>query len=125
MPIIVGGRSSTPKEAILDKSYGPRVKVMGDVKEKYKQAKILDLIDQVLFPQFNISVFWDLVVDSMGGMQFVPKPYFINLFNSTIMHLRDLLVFGTTGEVARCTKFLISRVQDMSLWLDRRYPIHA
>jgi hypothetical protein len=58
-------------------------------------------------------------------MQFMPKPEFINLFNSTIMNLRDLPVFGTTGEVARCTKFLISRVHDRSLWLDRRYPIHT
>jgi hypothetical protein len=82
-------------------------------------------MDQVLFPQMNISVFWDLAPDAMGGMQFVPKPDFINLFNSTIMHLRDLPVFGTTGEVAWCTKFLISRVHDRSLWLDRRYLIHA
>jgi hypothetical protein len=55
----------------------------------------------------------------------VSNPKFINLFNSTIMNLRDLPVFGTTGEVARCTKFLISRVHDRSLWLDRRYLIHA
>jgi hypothetical protein len=41
------------------------------------------------------------------------------------MNLRDLPVFGTTGEIARCTKFLISRVHDRSLWLDKRYPIHA
>jgi hypothetical protein len=55
----------------------------------------------------------------------VPKPEFINLFNSTIMNLRDLLVFSTFGEVARCTKFMISRVHDIILWLDRRYPIHV
>jgi hypothetical protein len=107
MPRVEGGQSSTPKEEIPDEPYDPRVKVMGDVKGKAKQAKLLDLdlTDQVLFPQMNISVFWDLAPDSMGGMQFVPKPNFINLFNSTIMHLRDLPVFGTTGEVARCTKF--------------------
>jgi hypothetical protein len=55
----------------------------------------------------------------------VPKPKFINLFNSTIMNLRDLLVFSTTGEVAQCTKFLINRVHDKKFWLDRRYSIHA
>jgi hypothetical protein len=54
----------------------------------------------------------------------VSNPEFINLFNSTIMNLRYLPVFDTTGEVAKCTKFLISRVHDRSLWLDRRYPIH-
>jgi len=66
------------------------------------------LVEQVLFPQMNIDVFWDLYLDAIEGMQFVPKPKFINLFNSTIMNLRDLSVFETTSEVARCTKFLIS-----------------
>jgi hypothetical protein len=105
----------------------PWVEVMGDLKGKVEQVKLLDLdlTDQVLFPQMNIDVFWSIAPDELGGMQFVPKPDFINLFNSTIMNLRDLPVFGTTGEVARCTKFLISRVHDKSLWLDRRYPIHA
>jgi hypothetical protein len=55
----------------------------------------------------------------------VPKNKFINLFNSNIMNLRDLLVFGTTSEVAHFTKFLINRVHDRSLWLDRRCPIHV
>jgi hypothetical protein len=55
----------------------------------------------------------------------VPKPEFINLLNSTIMNLRDLPVFDTIGEVARCIKFLIKRVHDRILWLDRQYPIHA
>jgi hypothetical protein len=58
-------------------------------------------------------------------MQFIPKSEFINLFNSTIMNLGDFPVFGTTGEVARCTKFLINRVHDRILWLDRIYPIHT
>jgi hypothetical protein len=58
-------------------------------------------------------------------MQFVPKPEFITILNSTIMNLRDLLVFSTTGEAAWCTKFLISRVRGRSLWLDRCYPIDA
>jgi hypothetical protein len=72
----------------------------------------------------NITVLWDLDPDALGGMQFVSNPYFINPFNSTIMNLRGLLVFKTTGEVAWYTKFLISRVHDMSLWIDRRYLIH-
>jgi hypothetical protein len=55
----------------------------------------------------------------------VTKPKFINLFNSTIINLRDLPVFGNTGKVARCTKFLIIRVHNISPWLDRRYPIHT
>lgn len=73
----------------------------------------------------NIDVFWTIAPDELGGMHFMPKPEFINLFNSTIMNLRDLPVFGASGDVGRCTKFLINRVHDRSLWLDRRYPIHA
>jgi hypothetical protein len=115
------------KEAVPDEPYDPRVEVVGDLKGKVEHVKLLDLdlTDSVLFPQMNTDVFWEMAPDGLGGMQFVPKSDFINLFNSTIMNLRDLPVFGTTGEVARCTKFLISRVHDRSLWLDKRYPIHA
>jgi hypothetical protein len=115
------------KDAVPDEPCDPRVEVMGDLKGKVEHVKLLDLdlTDPVLFPQMNIDVFWEMAPDELGGMQFMPKPEFVNLFNSTIMNLRDLPVFGTTGEVARCTKFLISRVHDRSLWLDKRYPIHA
>jgi hypothetical protein len=100
---------------------------MGDLKENVEQVNLLnlDLIDQILFPQMNIDVFWSVARDELGGMQFVPKPEFINFFNSTIMNLRDLPFFDTTREFARCTKFLINTVHEKILWLDRIYPIHA
>jgi hypothetical protein len=41
------------------------------------------------------------------------------------MNLYDLLVFGTIGDVAWCTKFLISRVHNNTLWLNQAYPIHV
>jgi hypothetical protein len=37
----------------------------------------------------------------------------------------DFVHQHTTKEVLRSTKFLISRVHDRILWLDKRYPIHA
>jgi hypothetical protein len=100
---------------------------VGDLKGKVEQVKLLDLdlIDPVFFPQMHIDVFWEMAPNELGGMQFMPKTKFFNLFNSTIMNLRDLPVFGTTGEVAQCTKFLISKVHDRSLWLDKQYPIHV
>ena len=73
----------------------------------------------------HTNVFWEMDPDGIEGMQFVPKSDFINLINSTITNLRDLPVFGTTSEVARCTKFMISRVHDKSLWLDKWYAIHV
>jgi hypothetical protein len=101
MSRIVGGRSSVSKEAIPDDPYDPRIEVLGDVKGKVEQAKLLDLdlMDATLFPQMNIDVFWEMGSEPTREVQFIPKPDFINLFNSTIMHLRDLPVFGTTGEI--------------------------
>jgi len=127
MPRDIGSQSAMSNDAVPDDPCDPQVEIMGGLKGKVKQVKLLDLnlTDQVLFPQMNIDVFWSISLDDLGGMQFIPKLKFINLFNSNIMNLRDLLVFNTTGEVARCTKFLISRVQDKSIWLDRQYPIHA
>jgi hypothetical protein len=95
------------KDAVPDEPCDPRVEVMGDLKGKVEQVKLLDLdlTDPVLFPQMNIDVFWEMAPDELGGMQFMPKPEFVNLFNSTIMNLRDLPVFDTTGEVVRCTNF--------------------
>jgi hypothetical protein len=79
----------------------------------------------IFFPQMNIDVFWSITPDEFGGMQFVHKPYFINFFNSSIMTLKDLPFFSTTGEVVKRTKFPIRRVHEISLWLDMRYPIHT
>jgi hypothetical protein len=75
---------------------------VGDLKGKVEQVKLLDLelMDLVLFPHMHTDVFWEMAPDGIIGMQFVPKEDFINLFNSTIMNLRDLPIFGTTGETA-------------------------
>jgi hypothetical protein len=120
-------RSSMSKEAVPDEPYDPRVEIVGDLKGKVEHVKLLDLdlTYSTLFPQMNTNVLWGMALDELGGMQFVPKSDFINLFNSTIMNLRDLPVFSTTGEVARCMKFMISSVHDRILWLDKWYPIHA
>jgi hypothetical protein len=120
-------QNSMSKGVVPNEPCNPRVKVMGDLKGKVEKFKLseLDLIDLVFFPQLNIDVFWSITPDDLKGIQFMPKPEFINQFNSTIMNLKDLLVFDTTGDVAQCNKFLINRVHDKSLSLYRKYPIHA
>jgi len=120
-------QSDMSKEVVPDDPYDPRVKIVGDLKGKVEHVKLLniDLTNSALFPQMHTNVFWEMALDGIKGMQFVPKLDFINFFNLTIMNLRDLPVFGTTGEVVWCTKFLITMVHDRSLWLDKRYPIHA
>jgi hypothetical protein len=112
-----GIRRTISKDVVPDKPCDPQVKVVGDLKGKVEQVKLLDLdlIDQVLFPHMNIDVFCTIAPDELGGMQFIPKPKFINIFNSTIINLIDLPVFCTTGEFAWCMKFLISRVHDRNL----------
>jgi hypothetical protein len=50
---------------------------------------------------------------------------YIPLWDSTLLCLHDLLVFGTTGEVAHCTKFLINRMHNKSIGLYQAYPIHV
>jgi hypothetical protein len=127
MPRATASRNTMTKEAVPDELCDPLVDIIGDLKGKIEHVKLLnlDLTDLALFPQMHLDVFWELASDGTGDMHFIPKKEFINLFNSTIMNLRNLPVFGTTNEIVRCTKFLISKVHDISLWLDKRYPLHA
>jgi hypothetical protein len=99
MPRETASRSTMTKEAVPDEICDPRVEIIGDLKGKVEQVKLLDLdlTDSTLFPQMHPDVFWELALDGTGDMHFIPKKEFINLFNSTIMNLRDLPVFGTTG----------------------------
>ena len=41
------------------------------------------------------------------------------------MNLRTLPVFGTTRPALQCTRFLLSQIQNGSLWLNEEIPIHA
>ena len=41
------------------------------------------------------------------------------------MNLRTLSIFGTTRPALQCTRFLLSRIQNGSLWLNEEIPIHA
>jgi hypothetical protein len=59
MPRATRRQSSVSKDVVPDEPWDPRVKIMGDLKGKVKQIKLLDidLIDHVLFPQMNIDIF--------------------------------------------------------------------
>jgi hypothetical protein len=85
----IASQSAMVKEAVPDELHDPWVEVMGDLKGKVENVKLLDLdlTDSVLFPQMHANVFWEMALDGIGGMQFVPKEDFINLFNSTIMNV--------------------------------------
>jgi hypothetical protein len=52
MPRATGSQISMSKDAVPDEPYDPRVEVVGDLKGKVEQVKLLDLelIDPVFFP---------------------------------------------------------------------------
>jgi hypothetical protein len=127
MPRATASRNAMTKEAVPDELCDSQVNIIGVLKGKVEHVKLfnLDLTDSALFPQMHPNIFWELAPDGTRDMHFISKKEFIDLFNSTIMNLIDLLVFGTTDELAHCMKFLISRVHDKILWLDKKYPIHA
>jgi len=90
------------KEAVPYDPYDPWVKIVGDLKGKVEHVKLLDLdlTDSVLFPQMHTDVFLEMAPNVLRGMQFMPRLEFVNLFSLTIMNLRELPIFDTTGEVA-------------------------
>jgi len=53
------------------------------------------------------------------------KPTFENLNESTLLLLHNLPVFGTTSEIIGRTKFLMSRIYNVSLLLKKEYQIHV
>jgi hypothetical protein len=59
MPRATGSRSAISKDAVPDEPCDPQVEVMGDLKGKVEQVKLLDLDikNLVLFPQINIDFF--------------------------------------------------------------------
>jgi hypothetical protein len=52
MPRDIGNQGAMSKDAVLDDPYDPRVEVMGDLKGKVEQVKLLDLelTDPFIFP---------------------------------------------------------------------------
>jgi hypothetical protein len=52
------------KEEVPDEPTDPRVEIVGDLKGKVEQVKLLDLdlTDSALFPQMHTYVFWDIVL---------------------------------------------------------------
>jgi hypothetical protein len=52
-------RSSISKDAVSDEPCDPRVEIVGDLKGKVEQVKLLDLdlTYYILFSQFNIYLF--------------------------------------------------------------------
>lgn len=115
------------KEALPGEVVDPQVEVLDDLYGKMEQTRLVDhdFTDGDLFPDLQPSVYMDPVPLDNGDILNVFKSAFEPLCYSSLMALPDLSTFGSTGEVAHCTEFMISRVHQNAFWLDRDYPIHA
>lgn len=100
---------------------------MGDLYGQVEHARLVDqdFSDGDLFPHMKLDQYMDYYPASNGEICMQWRTAFAPLRDETLCNLMELPVFGTSGEVARCTKFLISRVHGGSLWLDQEYPIHV
>ena len=84
-----------------------------------------NLSDPAEFPHLHWQVFMEHHYMPGSSSNSRMRDEFRGLQQSTLMNLRSLPVFGTTGPVLQCTRFLLSRVQNGSLWLNEEIPIHA
>jgi hypothetical protein len=121
------GQGSLPKTTIPEEFIDLRVVVQGDIHGKVEKTRLvnLDFIDASLFPHMATHAFMDCTTFPDGEFQWKWKPDYTPLWDSTLMCLHDLPIFGTTREVRWCMKFLINRVHNNTLWLDQAYPIHV
>jgi hypothetical protein len=62
MPRAIASRNTMTKEEVLDELCDPQVEIIGDLKGKIENVKLLDLdlMDSTLFPQMHPNVFWEL-----------------------------------------------------------------
>jgi hypothetical protein len=80
--------------------------------------------DASQYPSMEIHTFQDCTTLPDGSFQWKWKQSFLPLCDNMLMNL-GLTVFDTTSEVTKCTKFLINRVHNDTLWLEKGYPIHV
>ena len=111
--------------SVLEPVVDDRVTKTESLVGKYDNATLIDsdLIDWFDFPCFKNNVYMEDYTTTVGNHASQPKPDYRGLKHSTLLNLRDLQVFGTTGVAMQCTKLLLSRIQGGSLWLGREIPI--
>ena len=84
---------------------------------KYDNAPCMDanLSDPAEFPNLHWQIFMEHHYTPGSSSNSRMREEFRGLQQSTLMNLRSLPVFGTTGPVLQCTRSLLSRVQNGSL----------
>jgi len=71
------------------------------------------------------EVYLDYIPLPFGEVYVQWETSHVSLRESTIMNLWYLLVFGTIREIMHSTKFIICRIHNGSLGLDKEFPIHV
>ena len=113
--------------AVMEQEIESRIQKMESLVGKYDSATLIDtnLTDSFEFPALKRQVYIENYATAAGQPTTRVLPEFRGIQQSTILNLRNLPVFGITGVAMQCTKFLLSRVQNDSLWLGKEIPIHA
>ena len=94
---------------------------------KYDNVTLIntDFTDSFQFPALKRQGYIENHVKEGGNEVARVHLDFKGIQRSKILHLRSLPVFGMTGAAMQCTKFLINRIQNRSMWLGREILIHV
>lgn len=113
--------------AVVDPELNERIQKMESLVGKYDNVPLIDtdFIDSYQFPAMKRQFYIENYTTKGGEEEARLNLEFEGIQRSTILNLRNLLVFGTIGAVMQCTKFLLSRLQNGSLWLGWEILIHA
>ena len=113
--------------AVIEPELDSRIHKTESLVGKYDSAALIDanLSNAAEFPSLQRQAYMEHYCTTAGNPASHLLPEFRGLQTSSLINLRNLPVFGTTGPVLQCTRFLINRIQNGSLWLTREIPIHA
>lgn len=98
--------------AIVEQQLHSRIHKMESLIGKYDSAALIDadLTDSFEFPVLKHQVYMESYTTEAKQATTRIFPEFRGIQQSSILHLRNLPVFGTIGVAMQCTKFLLSRI---------------
>ena len=122
-------RAKIPKAvpAVVEPEIDTRIHKTKSLVGKYDNAALIDanLSNAAEFPSLQRQTYMENYCTTAENPASRLLPEYRGLQTSSLMNLRNLPVFGTIGPVLQCTRFLLSRIQNGSLWLAQEIPIHA
>ena len=98
--------------AVVEPELDTRIHKTESLVGKYDNAALIDpnLSNAAEFPSLQRQAYMEQYCTSAGNPASHLLPEFRGLQTSSLMHVRNISVFGTTGPVLQCTRFLLSRI---------------